>query len=358
MYSALARDRLAMSPCRRVAAGLLARDRSVACGERICVRVRDRWAALQPANTCAAETFLQTGVAPGSNGYTIQSYGAITSWYFWTSAEAVPGLALKVARPLGGGAYTIVGESVAGTQHPDEINTFKADILVEPGEVIGIYTSGGSAPDCGSVFAEPFDTYVYAEGNWVPENTTIFQSPAPEGTAPNSLFPVAANISEPPGSSLQVPPCSGVGFAAFIGTDYGTAPKGVHYIIDGETEGFAKANSEGYATVKPATVGMHTIEYWAEDKATDLERDSPPRTRVRRQDRPEGRDDERTEHLLVRRRPKGLDLDQGLEPIRARGRPVRGPCADRNRHARASSRCPRRRSTTAATRRRKPSSTR
>jgi hypothetical protein len=226
-----------------------------------------------PQNTCDADTYLQTGVNLGGNSYVVPTYGAVTSWSFFTGVEAVPGLTLKVARPYGGGNWTIVGESAAGTQHPDQINTFKADILVEPGEVVGIYTSGGAAPFCGSVFnTEPLDTYVYAEGNWGTEATLAFQSPPPNSNAPYALFPVAANVSEPPISQLSIGECTAGSPLAVVTPDYGAVAKGVHYIVDEGGEQFAKANSEGVAKVKLGTPpGPHTLEYWAEDKSGDLE---------------------------------------------------------------------------------------
>jgi hypothetical protein len=226
-----------------------------------------------PLNTCNADTYLQTGVALGGNSYTIPTYGAITSWSFFTGAEAVPGLTLKVARPYGSGNWTIVGESAAGAQRPDQINTFKAGILVEPGEVVGIYTSGGAAPFCGSVFnTEPLDTYVFAEGNWGTEATLAFQSPPPTSLAPYALFPVAANVSEPPTSQLSYGECTAGSPLGVVTPDYGAVAKGIHYIVDEGGEQFAKANSEGVAKVKLGVPpGPHGVEYWAEDKSGDLE---------------------------------------------------------------------------------------
>jgi hypothetical protein len=226
-----------------------------------------------PVNTCNADTYLQTGVSLGGNSYTVPTYGAVTSWSFFTGAEPVPGLTLKVARLYGGGNWTIVGESVAGTQRPDQINTFKANILVEPGEVVGIYTSGGAAPFCGSVFnTEPLDTYVFAEGNWGTEATLAFQSPPPNSQAPYALFPVAANVSEPPISQLLVGECTAGSPPGIVAPDYGAVAKGIHYIVDEGGEQFAKANSEGVAKVKLGVPpGPHTVEYWGEDKSGDLE---------------------------------------------------------------------------------------
>jgi hypothetical protein len=277
MHTALQSDRVSMSQLRTrarlglPAAALAALVMLLASGGSASgyVQVGELF---PPSSTCAADTFLQTGVGPGNNSYTVPTYGAITSWSFWTGLEPVPALALKVARANGGGSYTIVGESVAGKQLPDQINNFHTDIFVEPGEVLGIYTSGGATPACGTAFEhETGNTYMYVEGNWGPETTTIFQSPLP-GPAQFSLFPVAAFVSGPPASAVNVPRCSNGTFAATVAADEGTVPKAIHYTIDGGAELTGKANGAGEATLKGVPPGIHTVEYWGEDKTTQLER--------------------------------------------------------------------------------------
>jgi hypothetical protein len=225
-----------------------------------------------PVNVCQADTFLQTGVGPGVGSYTVQTFGAITSWSFETGLEAVPGLKLKVAKPIAEGIYMIVGESKAGTQNQLSTNKFPADILVEPGDVVGIYTNGGNTQSCGTITGEPGDTYAWAEGDQPVGLVAGYTR------SEKALFPVVATVSGPPASALVIPGCSGGSFegtvAADIGTEpgFGTVPKAMHYTVDGGPEASAKANSStGIATIKGVPVGAHTLEYWGEDKAGDLE---------------------------------------------------------------------------------------
>lgn len=245
-----------------------------------------------PQNSCSGDTYLQTGVAEG-NSYTVTTPGAITLWNFYVGAEAIPGLTLKVAQPLGGGFYLIIGEAAAGKQLTNQVNTFSADIGVEPGDVIGLYTQGSSGvQNCGT--AAPGvtgDSYVYAFGNWGPGTTTLFQTPL-EGTehlagemeAPYAIFPVQAYISNPPITELPVPECSNGSFTANMYADYPTVPKALHFTVDGGPEETAKAGSAvltpvngvstatAQATIKGVPVGTHALEWWGEDKVGDLER--------------------------------------------------------------------------------------
>jgi hypothetical protein len=74
------------------------------------------------------------------NPYTVAAAGVITSWSFQTGSSAVPGLKLKVARPQSAlGSYLFIGESAAGAQTPNAVNTYPANIPVRAGDTIGIY---------------------------------------------------------------------------------------------------------------------------------------------------------------------------------------------------------------------------
>jgi hypothetical protein len=130
-------------------------------------------------------TAFQTGVATGTS-YSVPSPGVITSWSFQENSQTVVGLKFKVGRSPGGIIYTIVGESVAGPQTPNAVNTYPARISVQEGDQIGIsFTSGG----CASINTEPGDTFA-AAGSDVPPNTK-----APFFAAmDNAKFPVAALV--------------------------------------------------------------------------------------------------------------------------------------------------------------------
>jgi hypothetical protein len=89
------------------------------------------------------------GVQSGSPGssYSAPFAGVITSWSHQAGPTPTP-LRLKVARPVGGNEFTIIGESSFHSPTPNQLNTY-ADVRVpvRAGDVLGlsIATSGG---DC------------------------------------------------------------------------------------------------------------------------------------------------------------------------------------------------------------------
>lgn len=145
-----------------------------------------------PESSCGDETYLQTGVASGTS-YTVPAEGVITSWSFFTSDIAVPVLKLKVARPVALDVFSIVGESSAGVQVPDRVNTFPADIPVGTGDVIGIYAKGGGA--CATVTHAGGDTFVRDEGDPLPEMAAVF---IPSNEANDGKLPVEVTVAVPP----------------------------------------------------------------------------------------------------------------------------------------------------------------
>jgi hypothetical protein len=84
-----------------------------------------------------------TGLQATSPGdlYAAQSPGVITSWSFQASASNIPqGLKLKVGRPEGGTAFTIVGESGPKNPAASQLNTYTdVAIPIQTGDVIGLY---------------------------------------------------------------------------------------------------------------------------------------------------------------------------------------------------------------------------
>ena len=93
-------------------------------------------------NCSAGDTLLQSGVSSG-NTYAIPTPGVVTSWSVQEAATTISGLKLKVARPAGGINFTIVGESSATGQTVNTVNTYPANIPVQPGDIIGIFENGG-----------------------------------------------------------------------------------------------------------------------------------------------------------------------------------------------------------------------
>ena len=92
-----------------------------------------------PADGCSpGATFLQTG-SPG-NFYAAPSAGVITGWSFQAGPNP-PSLKFKLARPAGGTAYQIVGESGLTSPAPNQTTTIPAQIPAQAGDVIGFFVS-------------------------------------------------------------------------------------------------------------------------------------------------------------------------------------------------------------------------
>jgi hypothetical protein len=127
--------------------------------------------------SCDTGTAIQS-TSPGSPPeYSAPSAGVITSWSFHASPIAAPTLLkLKFARPLGGNAFTIVGESPAKSPSIGALSTYTdVRIPVEAGDVIGFYTE--SASDDAECFrAVPgggFDFHA-ANGDQLPGSTADY----------------------------------------------------------------------------------------------------------------------------------------------------------------------------------------
>jgi Ca2+-binding RTX toxin-like protein len=124
------------------------------------------------------------------NPYTVAAAGVITSWSFQTGSSAVPGLKLKVARPQSAlGSYLFIGESAAGTQTPNAVNTYPANIPVEAGDTIGIYFGAPAGAPCYTPLLHPNDDVVLFDGD-PPVNTTAMVE---DGTT--ARIPVSATVT-------------------------------------------------------------------------------------------------------------------------------------------------------------------
>ena len=95
-----------------------------------------------------------------------------------------------MARPQSGGGYLFVGEAEAGTQNLNALNTYPANIPVQPGDTIGIFV-GSPFGHCGT-FTHSGDTFDQFSGN-PPLNTPV----SPD--TPGSLvrYPVSATVTTP-----------------------------------------------------------------------------------------------------------------------------------------------------------------
>jgi hypothetical protein len=96
-----------------------------------------------PNDTCNAPvTLFQLEVA-GGNSYAVPSPGVMTAWSFEDSATTVAGLKLMVGRTPDGANYTIVGESAAGPQSANAVNTYATRIPVQVNDEIGLFADSG-----------------------------------------------------------------------------------------------------------------------------------------------------------------------------------------------------------------------
>jgi len=128
-------------------------------------------------------TVLQTSVASGTS-YTVPSDGVITSWSVNNGDDTMTDLALRVGRRLTGNQYSIVGESPAGAQTKNSVSTYPAQISVKAGDVIGLYTTGGT---CAATSGSPADSVVVALSNVTAGSTGTF-------TSGQGLVPISAKV--------------------------------------------------------------------------------------------------------------------------------------------------------------------
>ncbi len=139
-----------------------------------------------PTLSCSGSfTYLQTAAV--GNSYVIPFNGTITSWSFQDAATPVTGLKLKVGRAVGG-QYVIDAEAAAGTQTPNTVNTYSANIPVKAGQFIGMTQAGG---DCAS--PAPGYTFTAFTGDVTPSSTPV----TPLGMAAASV-PIQATVQEAP----------------------------------------------------------------------------------------------------------------------------------------------------------------
>ena len=114
-----------------------------------------------PTIACTPGTLYQAATATPPSYAT--PHGVITSWTVQTDANVAP-IKLKVLHAVGGGQYSIVGESTATTPSASSTQTFASRIPVGTGDYLGMSVLSGSA-DC------RFSTANYADA--VRESSTV-----------------------------------------------------------------------------------------------------------------------------------------------------------------------------------------
>jgi len=149
-----------------------------------------------PVNCVANFTYIQP-ISPGGR-YAAPAAGVITSWSYQADADDVPRLKFKVARPLGGNLFTIVGEGPLVTPTASALNTYPIQIAVQPGDLIGFYLNdpAGISRACGRQMAGYNISFNDAGGD-VPPGTTATFSVDPD--------PAQLDVS----ANLETTPCDG-----------------------------------------------------------------------------------------------------------------------------------------------------
>lgn len=137
---------------------------------------------LQPTTSCTAnQTRLQLTVADG-NSYAMPSAGVLTSWSFQAGIIPLSGLQFKVARPLGGNSFKIVGTTPAGPQTAGAVNTTPAALIpVQQGDLIGLYYGSGQCERGGG---PPADTYAFINGDQPFGSLATYGGPSGGGRFP------------------------------------------------------------------------------------------------------------------------------------------------------------------------------
>ena len=80
-------------------------------------------------------------VPPSGNPYVAPGVGTITSWSMRAVAPAGQQLTMKMFRQVGApGNYQAVGHAGPQTLTPGSLNTFPANIRVQPGDALGLHT--------------------------------------------------------------------------------------------------------------------------------------------------------------------------------------------------------------------------
>ena len=133
---------------------------------------------------CPGDTTRLQAVSVGEQ-YAAPTSGVITSW----SHQAGPSpfqLKFKVARPLGGTTFTVLGESMLKSPVPNTLNTYTGvRIPVQVGDVIGFY--GATGGSCGATASSGYSS-VYLTGDQAPGSSI------PYTNDPAVRFNIAASL--------------------------------------------------------------------------------------------------------------------------------------------------------------------
>jgi RTX calcium-binding nonapeptide repeat (4 copies) len=105
--------------------------------------------------------------------YAAPTDGVITKWNYQAPATNVPQLKFKVARPAGGLAYTMIGESPVVVPGVSSLNSYDIRIPVQAGDIIGLYVATTGYIDR----PDPAFSELLKSGDVVPPTMTTFGAP-------------------------------------------------------------------------------------------------------------------------------------------------------------------------------------
>lgn len=98
-----------------------------------------------PAQTgCKSQGDLFQFLTAADTSYVVPENGVITSWSTRAGAGTGQTLEFKVFRPTGSGGYTVVAHDGPRPLVEDIVNTFKVDVPVKAGDVIGLNDANAS----------------------------------------------------------------------------------------------------------------------------------------------------------------------------------------------------------------------
>ena len=194
----------------------------------------------------------------GGASYAVPTSGVLTSW----STNEGPGsgsLGLKVFRPLGGGAYQVVGHDGPRPLTPNSLNTFPTSIPVQAGDIVGAAVPGGPAVSCVFFTGLAGDVIGYREG-LAGDGQSISQ----ENTYGEERLNISATLLPPPTISSLGPAegsikgggsvvIGGANFSAVSGVSFGSAPA-TSFTVNSEGQITAVAPASKTLSQAPVTV--------------------------------------------------------------------------------------------------------
>jgi IPT/TIG domain-containing protein/PASTA domain-containing protein len=203
---------------------------------------------------------LQRSVAAGTS-YIVPSSGVITSWS--TQVGTAPGQALgmKVYRPLGAGAFLVVGQD-GPRPLASGLNTFAINLPVQTGDILGIFLSPNVHSECLSVTGLEADQISWHEGNVSPGGSFTVPSAFPENPYSEVRLNVSASLLPPPVISSITPAegsikgasvvIAGANFASVTGVSFGSVP--ATFAVNSEAQITAVAPLSKTLSAVPVTV--------------------------------------------------------------------------------------------------------